>query len=227
MFDYVEFLGEYAAYDLKGLDNFCRAAELHSLGSMIKVDWESRGFFAQRSVGAGFDGVLFADPRSAQDVAESVRYLRPDTPEEKGLFGVAPRRHSFPMYGSTPEYVQALKDTVVVVMIEKQAAVERLDEILEVGGVDMVQWGPADYAMSVGRPGQEQSDAIREVERRVIRACLEAGIPPRAEILTVEQAKYYLDLGVRHFSLGYDLFSIFETLKDGGERLRRVIEDGQ
>ncbi len=224
-FDYVEFLGEYSAYDLRGLDEFCRAAELHSLGSMIKLDWESRGFFAQRSVGAGFESVLFADPRSAQDVAESIRYVRPDTPDQKGLFGVAARRHARPNYGGTPAYIRALKDTVVAVMIEKHAAVECLDDILGVQGIDMVQWGPSDYSMSIGRPGQEATQAVRDVERRVIRRCLEVGVPVRAEIATVEDAKYYLDLGVRHFSLGYDLSVIYETLKDGGERLRAVVND--
>src|SRR5579872_2557749 len=53
-FDYVEFGAEYAGYDLKGLENFCRAAELYSLGTMIKLDWEHRGYMAQRSSGAGF-----------------------------------------------------------------------------------------------------------------------------------------------------------------------------
>ena len=38
MFDYVEFVSEYAPFDLHGLDNICRAAELHGLSSMIKVD---------------------------------------------------------------------------------------------------------------------------------------------------------------------------------------------
>src|SRR5688572_13445314 len=47
-FDYVEFSGEYVAYDLKGLDDFCRAAELAGLGAMIKLDQAPRSFLAQR-----------------------------------------------------------------------------------------------------------------------------------------------------------------------------------
>jgi len=37
LFDYVEFLAEYAPYTLADLENFCRAAELHDLGTMIKL----------------------------------------------------------------------------------------------------------------------------------------------------------------------------------------------
>ena len=52
MFDYVEFVAEDVAFDLTALENFCRAAELHDLSSMIKVDQEPRTFLAQRGIGA-------------------------------------------------------------------------------------------------------------------------------------------------------------------------------
>ena len=224
-FDYVEFLAEYSAYGLRSLEDFCRAAELHSLGSMVKIDFEGHTFTAQRSVGAGFESVLFADARSAEDVRSFVRSLKPDTPEHKGLFGVGARRHSMPAYGGTPPYVDALDQIVIAVMIEKAPAVEQLDEIVEIPGIDMVQWGPSDYSMSIGRPGDEKHSSVVETEKRVIARCHEAGIPCRAEIGSVEDAKYYMDLGVRHFSLGYDLFTLHDALKDGGERLRSAIAD--
>ena len=98
---------------------------------MIKLDWECRGFYAQRSVGAGFESVLFADIRSADDARASVRYVRPDTPEHGGLFSAGTRRHAFPAYGG-PIYIRSVADTVVVIMIEKASAVEALEEILGV-----------------------------------------------------------------------------------------------
>ena len=39
-------------------------------------------------------------------------------------------------------------------MIEKRQCVEDLEAILAVPGIDMVQFGPADYAMSIGLAGQ-------------------------------------------------------------------------
>jgi 4-hydroxy-2-oxoheptanedioate aldolase len=43
---------------------------------------------------------------------------------------------------------------VVVLMIEKRQCVEDLDAVLSVKGIDMVQFGPADYAMSIRLAGQ-------------------------------------------------------------------------
>ena len=224
IFDYVEFLAEYAPFDLHGLDNFCRTVELYEMSAIIKVDAEPRIFLAQRGVGAGFQGVLFADVRTAADVRECVRICKPETPEDRGVFGVSMRRFTYMGYGGTPEYVQALRDVVVLMMIEKREAVENLDEILTIEGIDMIQWGPADYAMSVGKPGERNHPEIKAAERRVIESALKAGIQPRVEIHHPDQAKYYLDMGVKHFSLGVDLTILFNWWKTNGEQLRKLLE---
>jgi 4-hydroxy-2-oxoheptanedioate aldolase len=225
MYDYVEFLAEYAPFDLHGLDNFCRAAELHNMGTTIKVDQDPRMFLAQRGIGAGFQGILFADCRSVEDVRQCVRIVRAETPDEGGSHGVAMRRFAYMGYAGSVEYVQALKDIVVLIMIEKQSAVEQLEEILSVEGVDMIQWGSADYAMSIGRPGERNSTEIKNIGRKVFETAYKMGVPARAEIKTVDQAKYYQDLGARHFNIGTDISILHNWWKTNGESLRKAISD--
>jgi len=225
LFDYVEFLAEYAPFDLYALDSFCRAAELYDMTAIIKVDQEPRGFLAQRGIGAGFQGVLFADCRSIDDVQQCVRIVRPETPEDGGTHGVGLRRFAYMGQAGSAEYVQALRDVVVMIMIEKQAAVEQLEEILSVKGIDMIQWGPADYSMSIGRAGESNSSEVKAAERRVFETALKMGVPPRAEITSVDQAKYYLDLGVRHFNIGTDLSILFSWWKTNGDELKKAIAD--
>jgi 4-hydroxy-2-oxoheptanedioate aldolase len=175
MYDSVEFLAEYAPFDLYALDNFCRAVELYDMSAIIKIDKEQQSYLAQRGIGAGFQGVLFADSRTVEDVHNCVRSVRPDTPEDGGAHGVAARRFTYMGYGGSVAYVQALRDVVVLIMIEKQAAVERLEEILSVKGIDMIQWGPADYSMSIGRPGERKSSEVKAVERKVFENSAENG----------------------------------------------------
>lgn len=224
LYDYVEFVGEYGPYDLHDLDNMCRAAELYGMGSMIKVDQEPRGFLASRAIGSGFQSVLFSDCRSAEEARECVRIVRPETPEDDGTYGVATRRFTYMGYGGSTEYVQALRDIVVVLMIEKRGAVENLEEILEIEGVDMIQWGGSDYSMSVGKAGQRSSPEIKAIEKQVTETALKMGVPPRAEINTADQAKYYLDLGVRHFCIGTDVNILFNWWKEHGDDLRKAVE---
>ena len=222
-YDYVEFVAEYGPFDLYAFDDMCRAAELHDMSMMVKVDQEPRGFIAQRAIGSGFQSVLFSDCRSADEVRECVAIARPETPEDGGTYGVATRRFTYMGYGGSMDYVRALRDVVVVVMIEKDGAVQNLEEVLSVPGVDMIQWGGSDYSMSVGRAGQRGSAEIKAVERKVIETSLKMGVPPRAEINTADQAKYYLDMGVRHFCIGTDVNILYDWWKAHGDSVRKAV----
>jgi 2-keto-3-deoxy-L-rhamnonate aldolase RhmA len=226
MFDYVEFVAEYAPFDLYALDNFCRAVELFDMSAMIKIDQSPQQFYAQRAIGSGFQSVLFVDCRSADEARACVRAVRPETPDSHGLHGVGMRRFAYMSSAGSAEYVKALNDVVIALMIEKKPAVDQLEQILAVDGIDMIQWGPADYSMSIGRPGayrQREDPEIKAVERRVIETALKMGVPPRAEITSVAQAQYYLDLGVRHFCIGTDISILYNWWKENGENLRKTI----
>lgn len=225
LYDYVEFVAEYAPFDLHDLDNLCRAAELYNMGTMIKVDQSHRAFLAQRGIGSGCGSVLFTDSRTADDVRECVSIARPDTPEDGGLYGVAMRRNTYMGYGGTPEYVQAMRDTVVAIMIEKKGAVENLEEILSVPGIDMVQWGGADYSVSVGRAGERNHPEVIAARNKVFETAIRMGVPPRAEIQTVDQAKEFLDMGVRHFSIGTDISILHGWWTENGDKLWKAITD--
>lgn len=222
-YDYVEFVAEYGPFDLYAFDDMCRAAELYDMSMMVKVDQEPRGFIAQRAIGSGFQSVLFSDCRSADEVRECVAIARPETPEDGGTYGVATRRFTYMGYGGSMDYVRALRDVVVVIMIEKDGAVQNLEEVLSVPGVDMIQWGGSDYSMSVGRAGQRGSAEIKAVERKVIETSLKMGVPPRAEINTADQAKYYLDMGVRHFCIGTDVNILYDWWKAHGDDVRKAV----
>src|SRR5437899_4958459 len=200
MFDYVEFVAEYAPYDLYALENLGRAVDLFDhMSAMMKIEQEPRTYLTVRAIGSGIQNVLFADPRTAADVEECVRAVRAETPQARGRHGVGMRRDvAFVLEGGSPAFAQALDDAVVALMIEKAPAVENLEALLAVPGVDMVQFGPADYSMSLGIPGQWDHPRVKEAERHVIATALRLGIAPRAEISHPNEAKAYLDLGVRH-----------------------------
>jgi 2-keto-3-deoxy-L-rhamnonate aldolase RhmA len=92
-----------------------------------------------------------------------------------------------------------VRDTVAAFMIEKRAALESIEAICSVPGVDMVQFGPSDYSMSRGFNSKDHVDEYKAAEREMIRAALKHGVQPRCEINSPDEAQYYIDLGVKHF----------------------------
>jgi 2-keto-3-deoxy-L-rhamnonate aldolase RhmA len=226
MFDYIEFVGEYAPYDLYALENIGRAVDLFDhMSSMMKIEQEPRTYLTIRAIGSGIQNMLFADPRTVEDVEECVQAVRAESPSTGGKHGVGMRRDvRFVIEGGTPAFVQALDDVVIALMIEKASAVENLEALLSVKGVDMVQFGPADYSMSLGLAGQFDHPKVLEAERYVIETALRMGIAPRAELSDPEQAQKYLDMGVKHFCVGTDVSILFNWFKQAGQQMSTLLQ---
>ena len=225
MFDYVEFVAEYGPYDLYSLENLGRAVDLFDhMSSMMKIEQEPRTYLAVRALGSGIQNVLFSDPRTVEDVEECVSAVRAEAPGSGGRHGVGMRRDvGLVLEAGTPAFVEALDKAVVALMIEKDDAVENLEDLLAVDGVDMVQFGPADYSMSIGLAGQLDHPRVREAEEHVISTALRMGVAPRAELGGPEGMERYLDLGVKHFCIGTDVKILFNWLTGTGGRIIELL----
>ena len=222
LYDYGEYCAEYSAFDMQLLYHMARAGQCGNLPLMIKPDQKSQAYWAQAALGAGFKSVLFTDIRTAEDVRLCHQAIRPDVPGVDGHMGVKLRRPALTEY-SSDAYLDDLNAVVFLIMIEKDIAVENIDEVLATAaelGVDMTQWGPADFGFSRGEPNMMHTPAIRPHEELVIKKSLEYGVAPRIEIGTVEQAQRYVDLGVRDFCIGWDRFIYRGQLMEIGEGLR-------
>lgn len=226
MFDYIEYVGEYSSFSLEQMDNFGRALDLFpNMSGMMKVEEQTRGFIAQRAIGAGIQNVLFTDCRSAEDVRECVRLVRPETPDARwGIHGSGMRRNvGYVLDGGSEAWVRAMNEVVVAIMIEKKGAMEHLEEILSVKGIDMVQFGPSDYSITIGKAGQARSPEVQKTQRDMIEMALKKGIRPRVEISNFTEAKPFIDMGVKHFCIGWDIRIIFEWCKTQGENMRKLL----
>lgn len=221
-YDYVEFLSEYGPYDLYDFDNLGRAAELVGISSMIKIDQEPRTYIAERALAAGIQNVLFADIRTVEDAEEAVRAVRTE-PKGYNGFRMDRRVGYVGCTASGADVVQMCEDAVVALMIEKKSAVENLEEILSVEGIDLVQFGPSDYSLSIGLPGETSHTKVKEAELKTIKTAQKMDVAPRAEIRNPEQAKRYLELGVRDFSLNTDVGILYNWWKKNGSELKKIL----
>ena len=112
-------------------------------------------------------------------------------------------------------------------MIEKESAVENLDAILSVKGVDMVQFGPADYSMSIGLAGQ--LDAPAGARGRALRHRDRAEDGHRAagrDRRIPTRRRRYLDMGVKHFCIGSDVSILSRWFKEAGGAMREILGRG-
>jgi 2-keto-3-deoxy-L-rhamnonate aldolase RhmA len=231
-YDYVEFTAEYAPFDMHDLDNLGRAFEVAGVGGMIKIEQTQYTHQAMRAIGAGFQSVLFADIRNVDDAKAAVDAVRAETTmaqgaRGRGRMGVGMRRDvGMVREGGQPVYVDALNDVVIAIMVEKKSCVDDLENVLSVPGIDMVQFGGSDFSMSIGKPAQHNDPEVVAAEKKTIELALKKGLHPRVELRDPGQAKKYLDMGVKHFCIGWDVRILADWWDTKGAEMRGMLGGG-
>ncbi len=230
-YDYVEFTAEYAPFTMHDLDNLGRSFELMGMSGMIKIEQTQYTHQAMRAIGSGFQSVLFADIRSVEDAKAAVDAVRAETTMAEGVrgrgrLGVGMRRDVGTVRtGGSPAYVDALNEVVIAIMVEKKSCVDDLDRVLDVPGLDMVQFGASDFSMSIGLTGQANHPDVVAAEKKTIETALKKGLHPRVELRDPSQAAKYLDMGVKHFCIGWDVRILADWWDTKGAEMRGLLGD--
>jgi 2-keto-3-deoxy-L-rhamnonate aldolase RhmA len=229
--DYVEFTSTYAPFDLYALENLARASELYDMSTMIKIDPQPNYFLAQRAIGSGFQNVLFADLRSVEEVEDAVKAVRP---APRGWNGCSMHRiEGYLLEPGTKDFEKYANDIVIAVMVEKKSLYEKMEEVMNIDDVGMIQFGPCDFAMELGVHGQFTHPKVLEAEAKTIKMALKYDKHPRAELSSYaasgpagfqKKLKKYMELGVRDYCIGTDVVILFEWMRQYVEITKKALK---
>ncbi len=158
-------------------------------------------------------------PEQARHVVRATRYPTSATPD--GQRGVAGGRAS--RWGRIADYAKVANEQVcVLVQAESMTAIENLDAICAVDGVDGVFIGPADLSASMGYIGQLQHPEALKVADDAIARIQKSG--KAAGILTADEklAQHYIDIGALFVAVGLDNNILMRGTKALVERFKGV-----
>lgn len=149
---------------------------------------------------AGALGVIVpmvGSPDEARAAVSACRY----PPAGARSFG--PTRAGF---AAGPDYFAGADDTVLCIpMIEMREAVDSLDAILAVDGVDAVYVGPNDLSLTLGQgPGLDNPPPYQDAYRRIAKACAARGIPAGIHA-TARLAAKHRETGYRMITVASDV----------------------
>ncbi|MDA5556570.1 HpcH/HpaI aldolase family protein [Shimia sp. MMG029] len=209
-FDWLVLDGEHAPNDLLSITDQLRAMNGSDSHPVVRVpiyeDW-----ILKQVLDAGAQTVLVPMIDTAEEAAAVVRACRYAPEGVRGMGGAGARVTRF---GEIADYVSnANEEICVLVQAESRAALNNLDEILAVDGVDGVFIGPADLSADMGFPGNSDAPEVQTAIAEAIQKITAAG--KAAGILTFSQqaAKIYLDLGATFVAVGMDTFILAQTAR--------------
>ncbi len=161
----------------------------------VRVPWNEFGVIG-KVLDAGAMGVIIPMVNSAEEAQRAVAAFR-YFPRGSRSFG--PTRASY--YAGTDYFLGANDQVACIPMIETKQAVERLDEILAVPGIDAVYVGPADLSITYGLPpGMNNGSPFEEARVLIAKKCGEHGITAGIHANA--------SLAAKHFAAGYRMITI-------------------
>jgi 2-dehydro-3-deoxyglucarate aldolase len=165
----------------------------------------------------GAQGVIVPQVNTAEQAADVVKFSRYAPVGSRGV-GLA-RAHGYGFrFG---EYVaSANDDVVVIVQAEHKMAVDNIDSIVKVPGIDCVLLGPYDLSASYGKMGQISDPEVLDAIGRITKTCQSAKIPLGYFGVTAEAVRPYAEQGYSLLVAGVDVLFL-------GNGARKTMKDMQ
>lgn len=146
------------------------AAKRWNICPFVRVSGTDRGEI-MRALDAGAEGVMVPMVRTIADVERIVEFSKYPPLGQRGAHFARPH-NGFTPPKDTQRYMQdANRELLTIVQIETREAVDQIDEIAAVPGVDMLYLGPGDLSVALGVPGQVEDSRVIEVAERIVAAC--------------------------------------------------------
>ena len=162
----------------------------------------------KKALDTGAAGIIVPQVNSARQ-AEEVGKLSKYSPQGSRGVGIA-RAHGYGL--NFQEYVDTANETVaVIIQAEHIDAVDNIESIVKVNGIDAVLVGPYDLSASMGKLGQVNDPDVTAAIDRVTEACLNAGVRLGIFGVSADAVRPYLKQGYTLIVAGVDTLMLAQA----------------
>jgi len=191
-------------------------ARANNMGMFVRMSTAGGYALATQNLEAGADGVMAAQIRSADDAQQFVRWCKYGPRGSRGVnsSGFDSQYTHKPL----PQLVRdANRENFVAVQIETLEAVDAVDDIAAIDGVDHLFLGPGDMSQALGHTGEVNHAKVWEVIDAISAACRRHGKTWGTVPAGLDYAKRCVEKGCRLLTLGNETLAVrrgVDAMKD-------------
>ena len=200
-FDWLLLDGEHAPNDVLSFIPQLMALKDSPSAPVVRPQWNDT-VQIKRLLDAGFHNFLIPFVQSADEARAAVAATRYPPQGVRGL-SVSQRNNK---YGTVKDYFKIVNDNIaVMVQIETMTAVNAIDEICGVDGVDGIFIGPGDLSTTMGHIGNPLHPEVQAAMQKVYASAKAHGKPVGILAPVEADARRYLEMGATFVAVGSDL----------------------
>ncbi len=191
---------EHSALSLESGQTLMQVMQFSEVTPVVRIQWNDAAI-VKRVLDIGAHAVVFPMVSTAEE-AEAAVYASKYPPE--GMRGVGGARAQRLGLDGEQYRATANDETMVIVQCETVEAVENIEAIVAVPGVDILFLGPYDLSMSMGIGGEFEHPDFLAVVDKVLAACAAAQMPAGILALGADDVARRQQQGFRFIAMGVD-----------------------
>ena len=203
---------EHGGFDLETVQDICRLAVMVGLSPIVRVADLQYSLIA-RALDCGAQGVIFPRVESPELLQKAISWTKFPPLGIRG-YGLGPVNVDYEK-ADFPQVIEHMNaNTMVVMQIETQRALDMREELLAVPGIDAVMVGPADLSISLGVPGEFQHPKMVQAMEAIRDTCIRRGIAPGTQTRTPALARFWKERGMRFLGCSNDIGMLYERASE-------------
>jgi len=213
---------EHGATSVETTYQICVAALDAGIAPLVRVP-NGELALGTRCLDAGALGIVVPHVDSAEEARAAVDAFRFAPLGRRSIGGAYPQL-GFAPAPATQVVEQLNAATLVVVMIETPQAVENVEAIAAVPGVDVLLMGTNDLCLEMGIPGQIEHERVASAMDRLVAACRKHGKwPGLGGVYAREPMKRCIDRGMRFILAGNDISLLLAAAQEQAKFARTCL----
>jgi 4-hydroxy-2-oxoheptanedioate aldolase len=214
--------GEHRAWDAREVDSMLARHHAADIDCIWRPPTKEKNAL-YRLLEDGATGLMIPHVSTGEQARQLVQAMKFPPLGDRGFDGGG--RDAAFWVGAPKDYIQqANKETLLVVQIETPQALENVDEIAAVEGVDVLFLGPGDMSLRLGcTPGVNDARMI-EVQRQIAAVAARHGKHWGRPVGSAADARTLIDLGARFIAYGSEFGALYEHLRQCSADFDKLLE---
>ena len=221
-FDFMLIDTEHGQFDAAEISEHIRAGKRWGVCPLVRVSGPERGE-VMRALDGGAEGIMVPMCQSVEDAERAVEYSKYPPVGQRGAHFVRPHTEFAPPANLGDYMEEANRELLTIVQIETAAAVERVDEIAAVEGIDMLYMGPGDLSVAFGVPGQVTHPEVMAAAAEMGKACQRHGKIAGSHFTHPDALPELHSRGVRFVGFGAVVRMVQQSVIDAGAAVRQKL----
>ena len=218
-YDFIFIDMEHGSYNMETVADLIRGAKSVGIAPIIRVP-RLETFFISRVLDAGAEGIMVPMTSTKEQAEAMVRYSKFTPLGKRGYSGQSGHNDYKPR-----KAIEFMKEgnehTLIIAQIETQEAIENIDSILGVEGIDVGLIGPNDLSISLGIPDQMGSETLSKAIEKVVETAKKKGKASGIHIGDIEALKKWRAKGMTVLAYSTDIAFMHNASKSSLEELKR------